>query len=155
MSLAWIRESPPSWDREKAAILGAAPAGVFDFSRYRPGDLLPGDWWRVDRDREIAGYGWLDCNWGDGEILLAVAPRFQRHGIGGFILDALQKEAQVRGIYYLHNVVPAGHPDRAGLHRWLEAHGFADRGDGRLMRAVVPRPTDSRSNKMFDPSQGD
>ena len=153
MNLAWIRENPACWDAQKAAILGAAPAGVFDLSRYEPGDLLPGDWWRVERDREIAGYGWLDYNWGDGEILLAVAPAHQRHGIGGFIIDSLQKEAQARGVYYIHNVVPAAHPDKAGLHRWLAAHGFADNGEGRLMRAVLPRGADSRSNSTHDISQ--
>jgi GNAT superfamily N-acetyltransferase len=140
MAFAWIRESAACWDAAKASVLGCVPPGVFAFADCREGDLLPGEWWRVEDEGRVAGYGWLDCNWGDGEILLAVAPERQRTGVGSFIMERLQEEARARGLNYLYNVVPAAHPDPAGLTAWLRRRGFAPRGDGRLMRRVTARP---------------
>jgi GNAT superfamily N-acetyltransferase len=142
MGLRWQEEPVPRWDASKAAIIGAAPAGVFEFGNCHDGDLLSGQWWRAeDEEGEILGYGWLDCNWGDGEILVAVAPEVQGRGVGGFILERLQVEARGRGLYCLYNVVPAAHPEPDRLEAWLTRHGFERHGDGRLMRAVLPRRT--------------
>jgi GNAT superfamily N-acetyltransferase len=139
MALAWIHEAAPCWDASKAAVIGCAPPGVFELSACRDGDLLPGDWWRVEDEGRIAGYGWLDCNWGDGEVLLAVASDHQRQGVGTFIIERLQEEARARGLNYLYNVVPEAHPDPATLAEWLRRRGFERRGDGRLMRRVTGR----------------
>jgi GNAT superfamily N-acetyltransferase len=140
MPFAWIHESTPCWDADKASVIGCAPPGVFAFSACREGDLLPGEWWRVEADGRVAGYGWLDCNWGDGEILLVVAPEFQRKGVGTFVMERLQDEARARGVNYLYNVVPPSHPDPDALAAWLRRRGFEPRGDGRLMRRVTGRP---------------
>ena len=127
---------------------------MFDISRYQPGDLLPGDWWRVESDREIAGYGWLDYNWGRwGNPPGQWRRRISGTALAGSSSICSRRKAQARGVYYIHNVVPAAHPDKAGLYRWLAAHGFADNGEGRLMRAVLPRGADSRSNSTHDTSQ--
>ena len=81
MGLTWIRESPPYWDESKAEIVGGAPAGIFPISDRKVGELLPGDWWRVERDGKVAGYGWMDTTFGgDAEILLAVHPAMQGRG---------------------------------------------------------------------------
>jgi GNAT superfamily N-acetyltransferase len=143
MAFAWIHEPAPCWDARKATVIGTAPPGVFDFGTCREGDLLPGEWWRAEHEGRVAGYGWLDCNWGDGEILLVVAPELQGTGIGSFIMERLQDEARARGLNYLYNVVPASHPDPAGLAAWLRRRGFEPRGDGRLMRRVTGRPRPS------------
>ena len=135
MLFAWIEESPSRWDDAKARIIGAAPPGVFDFSAFRPGDLLPGQWWRVEVDSKTAGFGWMDCNWGDGEVLLAVDPAAERQGVGTFIVEHLLAEGAARGINYLYNVVPESHPDAEGVEAWLERRGFRRHGDGRLLRA--------------------
>jgi GNAT superfamily N-acetyltransferase len=141
MTFAWIEESPARWDREKARVLGAAPPGVFAFGGYADDDLLPGQWWRaVAEAGHVVGYGWMDCSWGDGEILLAVDPAWQKRGVGSFILDRLRAEAGVRGINYLYNVVPAAHPDADGLEAWLARRGFSRQGEGRLLRAPTRRP---------------
>lgn len=136
MAFQWIHESPPAWDAGKARVIGAAPEGVFTVDR-RAGAVLPGDWWRVEDAGETIGYGQMDNNWGDAEVLLAVDPARQKSGVGTFILDRLEEEASARGINYLYNVVPESHPDRDGLTRWLQRRGFtASKEDGLLRRSV-------------------
>lgn len=140
-SFRWISESPARWDESKRTILGDAPAGIFD-RRYRElsdGELLGGDWWRVEEEGKVVGYGWLDVVWGDAEILLAVAPEAQKRGVGTFILGELEREARARGLNYLYNVVRPTHPRAAEVTAWLQGHGFRASEDGSLLRAVVHR----------------
>ncbi|NIM00083.1 MAG: hypothetical protein GTN89_03960, partial [Acidobacteria bacterium] len=82
MALKWIAENPPHWDENKQRVIGGAPEGIFDLGDHEPGALIPGEWWRVEDDGGVAGYGWMDCTWGDAEILLAVAPGRQGGGVG-------------------------------------------------------------------------
>ena len=99
--LRWIQESPPYWDAAKARIIGAAPPGTFApdrLSRLRDGDLLPGDWFRVEAGDRVVGFGWMDTTWGDAEILLAVDPERRNVGVGSFILDHLTKAPGVANI---------------------------------------------------------
>ncbi len=139
MALTWIRETPPVWDQDKRRIIAGAPAGVFSLGAFHDNDVVPGDWWRVEEDGRVVGYGWMDHAWGDAEILLAVSPDLQGRGAGTFILDRLEDEAAGRGINYLYNVVPPAHPDRAGLERWLLRRGFvASQEGGLLKRRVLP-----------------
>ena len=137
MSLKWIHENPPRWDEDKAAIVGRAPAGTFKPESRELGSLIAGEWWRVEEHGVVVGYGWMDCTWGDAEILLAVAPSSRKRGVGTFILDHLEQEAAQHGVNYLLNEVRATHPDRKGITGWLEQRRFARAGDGRLMRRVV------------------
>ena len=137
MSLTWTRENPPHWDPGKAAIVGEAPAGIFELPAYKQGALLPGEWWRVEKDGSVLGYGWMDTTWGDAEILLAVAPGQQKHGVGSFILDHLEQEARARGLNHLYNSVRSSHPDRDGITRWLESRRFKPSEDGSVLRRVV------------------
>jgi GNAT superfamily N-acetyltransferase len=136
MPLQWIHEDTPRWDAGKASVVGGAPPGVFDLSKLAEGDLAPGEWFRVEDDDAVAGYGWMDCTWGDAEVLLAVAPTRRGRGVGAFILDQLEKEAAARGLNYLHNVVRTTHPERARVTAWLQANGFRPSGDGDLKRKV-------------------
>ena len=136
MPPTWIRENPPYWDGAKSRIVGGVPAGTFRLGPFRPGDPLPGDWWRVEEDGTVLAYGWMDRSWGEGEVLLAVDPKARNRGLGAYILDRLEAEARREGLNYIHNQVEPLHPDRAGVTRWLMAHGFADAGDGRLKRRV-------------------
>ena len=71
----WVHDNPPYWDESKASIIGGAPAGIFDLGSYRRGEVIPGEWWRVEDGGETLGYGWMDHTWGDAEILLAVDDR--------------------------------------------------------------------------------
>jgi N-acetylglutamate synthase-like GNAT family acetyltransferase len=142
--MRWIAESPATWDADKARIVGAAPAGTFD-SRYaqaKLGELVPGEWWRVELDGRTVGYGWLDVIWGDAEILLATDIELRKRGIGTFILGQLENEARARGLNYLYNVVRATHPEGDAVAAWLVRRGFTPSVDGRLLRAVV-RPARS------------
>ena len=138
MALTWVREDTPVWDAAKQAILGRAPEGALEIPRLGLGDLAPGEWFRVDEDGDVVGYGWMDCTWGDAEITLAVDPRCQGEGIGAFIVEHLEQEAAARGVNYLYNAVRPTHPDRDGVTRWLESLGFAPSGDGLLKRRVRP-----------------
>ncbi|HEY8432163.1 MAG TPA: GNAT family N-acetyltransferase [Sandaracinaceae bacterium] len=141
MTLAWIPESPAIWDEGKRRIVGGAPPGVFD-SRYAAlplGALVPGEWWRVEDQGRTVGYGWLDVNWGDAEILLATDVEARGRGVGSFILSKLEAEAAARGLNYLTNVVRPTHPDAERVTAWLTARGFTPSVDGRLLRAVVRR----------------
>lgn len=139
MTLEWLAESPPYWDEAKARIVGGAPAGALHLPRVSPGDLLPGEWWRVEDRGATVGYGWMDCTWGDAEILLAVDPAREGEGIGSFILDRLEEEGRSRGVNYLYNFVRPTHPRRDEVARWLETRGFERSPDERLMRRVGRR----------------
>ena len=138
MRYGWIQESPPHWDRDKARILGESP-GAFGLGPYRDGDLLPGEWWRVEDGGSVLGYGFMDCTWGDAEVLLAVDATRRSEGVGTFILDRLEKEALARGVNYLYNEVRPDHPDPEGLTRWLENRGFRGSHADRLLRRSVAR----------------
>jgi N-acetylglutamate synthase-like GNAT family acetyltransferase len=138
MTLRWIRETPAHWDASKARIVGDASPGIFD-SRYKSckeGEIVPGEWWRVDDEGKALGYGWLDVVWGDAEILLAADPEAQKRGIGTFILARLDEEARTRGLNYLYNMVRPTHPRAAEVTAWLERRGFQGSEDGRLLRGV-------------------
>lgn len=130
MSFEWIQENPAHWDERKSVIIGDAPAGIFQIGPHEMGELIPGDWWRVEAEGTVVGYGWMDCTWGDAEILLAVAPEARRKGVGSFILDQLEREAAAHGINYLYNVVRSTHPDHAEITAWLEHRNFARSSDG-------------------------
>ena len=145
MKLEWIHESPPRWDEGKATIVGGAPAGIFKFGGYGQGDLIPGEWWHVEENGPVIGYGWMDCTWGDAEVLLAVDPASRNRGVGTFILEHLEREGAVRGLNYLLNEVPPTHPDRDGITNWLAQRQFERSADGRLMRRVVHSGASSSS----------
>ena len=137
--MKWVKESPGRWDATKLAIIGGAPEGALDIDDYKDGDLLPGEWWHVERNGKIVGYGWIDQTWGEAEILLVVCPDQQGKGIGTFILDNLEREAAAHGNTYLYNVVLPTHPDRENVTRWLIARHFeASHDDERLIRRVRP-----------------
>ena len=132
MSLTWIRENPAFWDANKHVILGGAPKGAFDLDHLRAGDIASGDWWRVESDGRIVGYGWMDIVWGDGEVLLAVDPAAQGQGIGVAILENLANEARQRGLRRIYNTVRPTHPRKAEVTAWLEKCGFTADADGTL-----------------------
>jgi ribosomal protein S18 acetylase RimI-like enzyme len=142
MSLHWIREPAARWDSNKLRLVGEAETGIFDV-RYRAlnaGDLVPGDWFRVEDDGKVVGYGWLDVVWGDAEILLATDPTSRRKGIGTFILDQLEAEARARSLHYLYNVIRPTHPRGRDVAAFLEKRGFRSAEDGRLIRQVPKKP---------------
>ena len=136
MALRWVRENPALWDESKARIVGGAPAGAFDLPARRSGEILPGDWWRVEDGSRVVGYGWMDLTWGDGEMLLVVAAEQRGQGVGTFVLEALEREAAAQGVNYLYNVVRETHPERDRVTAWLRARGFEAHGEGQLRRRV-------------------
>ena len=136
--LTWHHDNPPHWDRSKSEIVGKAERGIFKLDDHDEGDLVPGEWWRVEDGGRVVGFGWMECTWGDAEILLAVDPAKRQHGVGSFILDHLEKEAAARGLNYLYNVVRPTHPDPEGITRWLTTRGFEAAHD-RLRRRVPQR----------------
>ena len=149
MTRTWIADSPPIWDADKQRLVGGAPDGVFD-RRYRnmsPGDLAPGDWWRVEEDGVIVGYGWLDLVWGDAEILLVTDPDKRGTGIGSYVLDQLAREARERGLNYLYNTVRPAHPDGEAIAGWLQRRGFSAASDGSLIRSSAHASAASDTSK--------
>ncbi|MGH9037467.1 MAG: GNAT family N-acetyltransferase [Acidimicrobiia bacterium] len=134
MGLAWVRDSAPVWDSDKARIIGGAPVGIFQLPAYEEGERLPGDWWRVEDGGTVVAYGWMDTAWGDAEMLLAVDPGHRGSGVGTFVLDRLEGEAAGRGINYLYNVVRPTHPDHERVTTWLESRRFESASDGLLRR---------------------
>jgi GNAT superfamily N-acetyltransferase len=141
MSRKWIHENPARWDASKSSILGADREGALGLQEYGEGDLIPGEWWRVEEDGRPVGYGWMDCTWGDAEILLAVDAGHRNRGVGAYILDRLESEAAGRGLNYLFNEVRETHPDPDSITRWLTARRFEASHDDRLLRRRV-RPPD-------------
>lgn len=138
MSLEWIYENPPHWDDDKQRIVGEAPEGSLPPMNHRPGDLIPGEWWRAVEDGTTVGYGWMDTvMWGDAEVLLAVAPSASGKGVGTFIVERLEREAASRGLRYMYNVVRPEHPRHDDVTRWLRERGFGpSHDDDRLIRRV-------------------
>lgn len=139
MSYDWKHEQGAEWDEPKRRIIGGAPAGIFD-RRYQDialGERVPGEWWRLEDDGAVVGYGWMDVVWGDAEILLAVAPEARGSGAGSYILERLAEEAQSRGLNYMYNVIRPTHPEAASLDAWLRARGFGASDDGSLLRAAT------------------
>ncbi|MCA9623479.1 MAG: GNAT family N-acetyltransferase [Myxococcales bacterium] len=139
MTLTWIAEQGPTWDADKARIVGGAAAGIFDtrFERLKAGDPVPGQWWHVQDGDETVGYGWLDVVWGDAEITLATAPEAEAKGVGSFTLAELEKEARKQGINYLYNIVRPNHPKREEVTAWLKKRGFVASEDGSLFRVAT------------------
>ena len=110
-TMEWVRETPARWDEAKAAVLGELSPELFGLGRPAAGDPLADEWWRVEQDGEVLGYGRLDDTWGDAEVLLLVTPDRRASGIGSFILTHLEREATARHVNYIYNVVPQRHPD--------------------------------------------
>ncbi|MDH3785814.1 MAG: GNAT family N-acetyltransferase, partial [Acidobacteriota bacterium] len=124
MKLQWIHEEPAQWDADKQRLIGDAAEGIFAMAPQSPGELVAGEWWRVEADGKTVGFGWLDTVWGDAEVLLAVDPESRRGGVGSFIMEQLALEAHGRQLNYLYNVVRPTHPDRESLRNWLIQRGF-------------------------------
>jgi len=136
MVLHWTKENTPRWDADKQRLFGPEELAAVGITVPPPGTAIADEWWRVtDDEGTVAGYGWLDSEWGDAEITFVVGRARRGAGIGGFIVDRLEDEAAERGLNYIYNVVPATHPDPAWMTRWLESHGFAP-GHGDLRRQV-------------------
>ena len=99
--------------------------------------MIPGDWWHVEEDGQVVGFGWMDANFGDAEVLLAVAPEAQSKGVGGFIVEQLAREAASHGLNYMYNVVNPQHPRREAVTAWLGKHGFEPSHDDESLRRRV------------------
>jgi ribosomal protein S18 acetylase RimI-like enzyme len=151
MALQWVHDDDPRWDEDRRRVFASVPEGVFGAEERTTGEPLSSDWWRVERDGRVVGYGWLDDVWGDAEILLAVDAGERRSGVGAFLVEHLEEEAAARGLNYVVNVVRPSHPERDAVTAWLQGHGFAATEDGRLRKRVgapavgaAPGPDDAR-----------
>lgn len=136
MAWQWVKESPAYWDEPKQAIVGGAQPGTFDLPAMSIGSVLPDEWWRVEENGEILGYGRMDILWGDAEVLLAVRSGQRGRGVGTFILDHLEREAAARGVNYLYNVVLPTHPRAYEVTQWLEQRRFKQSEDGLMRRSI-------------------
>jgi GNAT superfamily N-acetyltransferase len=137
MTLTWTKENSPRWDADKQRIFGPAELAAVGLPEPAPGEPVADEWWRVTDGDEVAGYGWLDTEWGDARITFIVAPGRRGRGVGAFILERLEDEAAARGLNYIYNVVPGTHPDGAWIRNWLAVHGFHEASRGQLRRQVV------------------
>ena len=140
--LNWVKDDDPRWDADRERVFATVPEGVFRTAARTPGERLESDWWRVERDGRVVGYGWLDDVWGDAEILLAVEEGARGTGAGAFALARLEEEAAARGLNYVLNVVRDTHPQREAVTAWFLAHGFSPSEDGRLRKRVGDRGRD-------------
>ncbi|MGR7027450.1 GNAT family N-acetyltransferase [Geodermatophilus sp. URMC 62] len=138
-TLRWVHEDDPRWDADRERVFASVPEGVFRTEARRPGERLSSDWWRVERDGVVVGYGWLDDVWGDAEVLLAVEAGARGSGVGLFAMHHLEEEAAARGLNYVLNVVRDTHPERDAVTAWLQRRGFSAAEDGRLRKRVGGR----------------
>ena len=136
MTLTWSKENSPRWDADKQRIFGPAELAAVGLAEPAPGEPVADEWWRVADGEQVAGYGWLDTEWGDARITFVVAPGRRGRGVGAFILERLEDEAAARGLNYIYNVVPETHPDGAWIRNWLALHGFREASRGQLRRQV-------------------
>jgi N-acetylglutamate synthase-like GNAT family acetyltransferase len=152
--LRWVREEDPRWDADRERVFATVPEGVFRTASRTHGERLESDWWRVERDGRVVGYGWLDDVWGDAEILLAVAADARGGGAGSFALEHLEREAAARGLNYVVNVVRETHPQREQVTAWFLAHGFTGTDDGRLRKQVGDRSRNTGRARDERPGTG-
>lgn len=139
MTLHWTKQDAPRWDAAKQRLFGDTELAAVGLDRPADDAPLADEWWQVtDDDATVLGYGWLDSEWGDAQITFVVDPARRGAGVGDFILDRLEQEAAARGLNYIYNVVPAGHPDPSWMTHWLTLHGFFP-GTGDLRRQVRAR----------------
>jgi N-acetylglutamate synthase-like GNAT family acetyltransferase len=136
MTHEWIRETPAIWDGPKADVLGDLAPTLFGLGTPQEGDKLGDEWWRVEDDGAVVGYGRLDESWGDAEILVLAHPEHRGTGVGTFVLERLEEEAGSRHLNYIYNVVPRGHPDPDAISGWLAAHGFEPTDVGELRKRI-------------------
>jgi GNAT superfamily N-acetyltransferase len=136
MTLTWTREDSPRWDADKQRLFDEAELAAVGLAIPAPGEPVANEWWRVTDGGEVAGYGWLDSEWGDARITFFVAPSQRGRGVGRFILEHLEAEAAARGLNYIYNVVPETHPDGPWITNWLSEHGFREASRGQLRRRV-------------------
>ena len=133
----WVREDLPRWDADKQRMFDDVALRSVGMDRPADGASLADEWWHVVGDAgAIAGYGWLDSEWGDAQITFFVDPAHRGDGIGEFVLDHLEDEARKRGLNYIYNVVPDTHPDRPWMTGWLQSHGLEESAHGDLRRRV-------------------
>jgi len=147
--LRWVKDDDPRWDADRERVFAALGTDVFPGLARQIGDRLPSDWWRVEDDGRVVGYGWLDA-----EILLAVEEPARGTGAGAFALARLEDEAAARGLNYVVNVVRDTHPDREAVTAWFLAHGFAGTEDGRLRKQVGDRSRDIGQRQRGRPGTG-
>src|SRR4051812_4845290 len=154
VQLCWVKDDDPRWDADRDRVFSALGTDVFPGLARQMGDQLPSDWWRVEVDGRVVGYGWLDDVWGDAEILLAVEESARGTGAGAFMLARLEDEAAARGLNYVVNVVRDTHPERETVTGWFLAHGFAGTDDGRLRKQVGDRARDIGQHQSGRPGSG-
>jgi N-acetylglutamate synthase-like GNAT family acetyltransferase len=152
--LHWVKDDDPRWDADRARVFATVPPGVFPDVARKPGERLPGDWWRVEDGGRVVGYGWLDDVWGDAEILMVVEDAARGTGAGAFALARLEDEAANRGLNYVLNVVRDTHPERGAVTAWLLARGFTGSEDGRLRKQVGDRTRDIGQHQTGRPGSG-
>ncbi|WP_157936933.1 GNAT family N-acetyltransferase [Geodermatophilus chilensis] len=150
----WVHEHDARWDADRERLFATVPDGVFPTASRRPGERLSSDWWRVEQDGRVVGYGWLDDVWGDAEILLAVDGGARGRGVGSFALARLEEEAAARGLNYVLNVVRDTHPERDAVTAWFRRHGFTATDDGRLRKQVGDRRRDVGQRQDGRPGVG-
>src|SRR5262245_24117295 len=74
MALTWTKENSPRWDADKQRIFGPAELAAVGLAGPAPGEPVADEWWRVTDGDQVAGYGWLDTEWGDACITFVVTP---------------------------------------------------------------------------------
>ena len=153
MTLMWTKEASPRWDADKQRLFGPAELAAVGLAPPAPGAPVADEWWRVTDD-DVAGYGWLDTEWGDARITFFVAPGRRGQGVGHFILEHLEAEAAARGLNYIYNVVPETHPDGPWIKNWLSMHGFREASRGQLRRQVQATPTRAPAQASDSPRPG-
>lgn len=137
MGFTWTKETRPRWDADKQAAFDAVALASVGMKAPTSDAAIADEWWRVADDvGNLIGYGWLDSEWGDAQIAFFVTPRARGNGAGEFILNRLEAEAAARGLNYIYNVIPAGHPDPQWMTYWLTQHGFYPSPHGDLRRQV-------------------
>ncbi len=100
--LHWTKEDTPRWDAAKQRLFGPEELAATGMAAPGPGSPIADEWRHVTGDDgEVAGYGWLDSEWGDAEVTFLVGRDRRGTGIGGFIVDRLEEEAAGRGCQLL------------------------------------------------------
>ena len=109
------RKTPRAGTPASSGCSGPEELAAVGITAPAPGEPIADEWWQVtDDDGAVAGYGWLDSEWGDAEITFLVDRARRGAGIGGFIVAGWRTRPPGAGLNYIYNVVPASTPTRPG-----------------------------------------
>lgn len=123
-------ESDPVWDATKNRIIVEESPGAFCVVHPVTGEGIPGVWWRVEHNESTVGYAWIpsggeESDGEEAELSVAITEGSRDAGLGGVVLQELEKKARGLGRSQAVAVVRSANPEGRRVLAWLAARGYS------------------------------